>query len=583
MANDSTGPLPSEDNINSMEAAQRAQGTNIILLLDEPGDGNSRILDVRYDQNPDQTPIVSVEVEDNGEVIGPSDEVNTGEASTLSDFVTFTASHWPADRYALVLWGHGAGWDGLCLDVTDLLNLVELKEGLTDACTILGRSLDIITVDACVEATFETLYQLRDVADYVVAAQTNIPYQGLPYYQILTALALDPEMGPAGFGRVIVDEYIAWSAIYAQDSATLAVFDLGYATATAEALTNLAVEGLRYDGIFHSTIQSAMASAEYYDTEWAFDVGDFLRQLSGAAVPLEVRALATDAFLAYSNMVTCFDRFDHPDPLDGIGVKYSTGAIIYAPSGSIFDARYQDLDIATTLWDEFGKAARLVTQTNASKPGPSIAYGDTDSDGWQDQATLAWTDTYASVTAWIFRVTPNGMTHLKTYSSATGMVTIFGIAGEFIVSASADENGSAVSHSSLSLTLFGASTIEVQLLRGGAPVSEGYDVRVLSTDLIDYAEASSGKFYLRLTIPTQATVGQLIQIEVFTAEGEMVSTSHAFVPDDYLAVEIELVSERAKPETDSDILLLFSVLPGMFVLVFAIMMYLDFRKKQRAT
>src|SRR4030065_734136 len=36
MANDSTSPLPSGDNINAMEAAQQAPGTSILVLLDEP-------------------------------------------------------------------------------------------------------------------------------------------------------------------------------------------------------------------------------------------------------------------------------------------------------------------------------------------------------------------------------------------------------------------------------------------------------------------------------------------------------------------------------------------------------------------
>src|SRR4030042_1301172 len=74
MANDPTSALPSEDNINAMEAAQHSPGTSIIVLLDEPGDGNSRILDVQHDSNPDQTAIISATVDDHNEVIGPSGE-----------------------------------------------------------------------------------------------------------------------------------------------------------------------------------------------------------------------------------------------------------------------------------------------------------------------------------------------------------------------------------------------------------------------------------------------------------------------------------------------------------------------------
>jgi len=244
---------------------------------------------------------------------------------------------------------------------------------------------------------------------------------------------------------------------------------------------------------------------------------------------------------------------------------------------------YLDLDLATTSWDEFGMAARLAAQTNESEPGPTIAYGDTDSDGWPDQAALVWAESYPEVTVWVFRTLPGAVIHVETYTSVTSTITIFGIAGEFLISASATENGSAVSQSTLSLTLFGASTFEVQLMRDGAAVSDGYDVRVVSTDLIDYAEMSNGKFYIRLTVPTQASVGQLVRIEVLNEDGEIVSSAHAFVPDDYATLDIDLVANRAEAQTDSSVLLLFSVLPGLFVLAFALMMYVDFRKKLRAS
>ena len=581
MANDSTSPLPSQDNINAMEAAQRASGTRILVMLDEPGDGNSRLLDIQHDTNLDQSQIISDTVDDNGEVIGSSGEVNTGNSTTLANFVKFSTSHWPADRYVLILWGHGAGWDGLCLDGIDILTLIELKEGLVDARSTLGRSLDMIAVDACVEATIETLYQMRSCADYFVAAQTNIPYQGLPYYQILTALEQDPGQNLATFGGAIVEEYIAWSAVNSQNSATLAVFDLTKVTAVTNALVGLSEQGLRYDSIFHSSIHTAMADSEYYDAEWTFDLGDFLVQLSASDVPLEMKTLAADAFLAYSKMVTRFDKFDHPDPFDGIRVTNASGAIIYAPSTSPFDVRYLDLDLAATNWDEFAKSARLVAQTNDSEPGPVINYSDTDSDGRMDQVTLVWSDAYPTVSVWVFRYSPHGMTHVRTYESDTSSVTVSGIAGELVVSASATVNGSAVSYSVLSITLHGTSTIEVQLLMDGTAVSEGYDVRVVSTNLADYAEVSNGKFYARLTVPTQAAVGQLVQIEVLNDDGQTVSTTHVFVPDTYTTLEIAIFPEDTRPQADFNVLLLFSILPGLFVLAFSIMLYVDFKKKQR--
>jgi len=36
---------------------------------------------------------------------------NTGDPQSLIDFVSWVADNYPADRYALVLWNHGQGWD----------------------------------------------------------------------------------------------------------------------------------------------------------------------------------------------------------------------------------------------------------------------------------------------------------------------------------------------------------------------------------------------------------------------------------------------------------------------------------------
>src|SRR4030067_3396677 len=149
------------------------------------------------------------------------------------------------------------------------------------------------------------------------------------------------------------------------------------------------------------------------------------------------------------------------------------------------------------------------------------------------------------------------MTHVRTYASDASSVTVSGIAWELVVSASATVNGSAVSYSVLSITLHGTSTIEVQLLMDGTAVSEGYDVEVVSPNLADYAEVSNGKFYARLTVPTQAAVGPLVQIAVLNDDGQTVSTTHVFVPDTHTALELAIFPEDTRPQADFNVLLLF--------------------------
>src|SRR5262249_33949336 len=45
------------------------------------------------------------------DVVTALGETNTGDPAVLRDFATWAVTDYPADRYMLVIWNHGAGWD----------------------------------------------------------------------------------------------------------------------------------------------------------------------------------------------------------------------------------------------------------------------------------------------------------------------------------------------------------------------------------------------------------------------------------------------------------------------------------------
>ncbi|PYM52925.1 MAG: hypothetical protein DMD79_27460, partial [Candidatus Rokuibacteriota bacterium] len=45
------------------------------------------------------------------DVVTALGETNTGDPAVLRDFVTWAVTSHPAERYMLVIWNHGAGWD----------------------------------------------------------------------------------------------------------------------------------------------------------------------------------------------------------------------------------------------------------------------------------------------------------------------------------------------------------------------------------------------------------------------------------------------------------------------------------------
>ena len=218
------------DDINEMELAGSTDDVNIVALVDriagDPewddvsnGDWTDARLfhitqDLTYDPMapvPDRT-IRSTQMANLG-------EVNMGDPATLVDFITWSITNYPAEHYALVLWDHGDGWKvtpnfsvfppqiPLCLDMTsgDSLEIPELRSSLADAGTI----FDIVGFDACLMATAEVDYQIRDYANIRVGSQESSPPLGWPYYSILGSLTAAPSMSPEDLATQIVNDYVA--------------------------------------------------------------------------------------------------------------------------------------------------------------------------------------------------------------------------------------------------------------------------------------------------------------------------------------------------------------------------------------
>lgn len=96
-------------------------------------------------------------------------EANTGDARTLGKFVRFAKRTYPADRYALILFGHGES-RSVCPDVSnpcadsgefeDALFTAEVSEGLSAE-----ESVDLLWVDVCSFGSVENTYQFRPRSD----------------------------------------------------------------------------------------------------------------------------------------------------------------------------------------------------------------------------------------------------------------------------------------------------------------------------------------------------------------------------------------------------------------------------------
>jgi hypothetical protein len=155
----------------------------------------------------DKTRLRSVMIEN----IGATD---AGRPEPLAQFGSWAAEAFPAEHYLLIIWNHGAGWSGVSYDDNTHhgMDLPEVREALEGICSTLKKQgkdrIDILDFDACLMATMEVGYELKDTVDYLVASQETEPGDGNPYADMLKWLTQYPESPGPAVAKAIVETYI---------------------------------------------------------------------------------------------------------------------------------------------------------------------------------------------------------------------------------------------------------------------------------------------------------------------------------------------------------------------------------------
>ncbi|HEY9662458.1 MAG TPA: clostripain-related cysteine peptidase, partial [Allocoleopsis sp.] len=156
-----------------------------------------------------------------GESVG---ELDMGNPQTLKDFADWGMTCYPADRYALVLWGHGDGQTVAFDDIShDGIRASELSTVLSQ----MPQKLDVLGADSCFMGNVEFAYQIKDNASVLVASQEEEPGTGWTYDTALRDLTVNPTMDAIDFGKTIVQRYSDYYAtVPASSSLTLSAIDL---------------------------------------------------------------------------------------------------------------------------------------------------------------------------------------------------------------------------------------------------------------------------------------------------------------------------------------------------------------------
>ncbi len=149
---------------------------------------------------------------------------------TLADFIRWSAEHYPAKKYALVLWDHGGGSrTGIFIDELfdgEVMYLDELRDALTGG----GVTFEAVLFDACLMANIETACAIKDSARWMIASEEVVAGNGTAVGDWLQQLYMIPQWDGERLGRWICEKtqvkYANETDEQAQSMLTWSVIDL---------------------------------------------------------------------------------------------------------------------------------------------------------------------------------------------------------------------------------------------------------------------------------------------------------------------------------------------------------------------
>jgi hypothetical protein len=154
---------------------------------------------------------------------GDGGNINITMADTLAHYISYAAAIRPAHHYVLILSDHGRGYspaDDNPNDLQPTTRGVLYDDGNNAHClsarairTAIERSgvaFDGIYLDACLMNCVETLYELQEVAPYIVSATFYTPDVGGEYSCLVKRLATSPtyEQALAGYCDDVADYWL---------------------------------------------------------------------------------------------------------------------------------------------------------------------------------------------------------------------------------------------------------------------------------------------------------------------------------------------------------------------------------------
>ena len=357
MAGDNSLSEEAADDLLEMQAAGSNGDREVVALVDQSGDHDSRAYRVLRN-GLEETPLADISS-------GWGDELDMGDPATLRDFMTWATTEYPAQERILVIWNHGNGFKRVAEDKGSYLTVPEIEGALAEYRSATEHGpLTLIGFDACLMGMFEIAYELREHAAYIHGSEAYEPQEGWTYNHLLPLLGA--ETTREAMLEAVVHTYIESyrnSSVPSGYSVTATIINTAQLELLHEAISDFGTELRAIQTLYRDEVDEARANSQVFENNAYRDLHDLTLLTAEWAPSPAVRLAGESVRQAQANATVVEEHWTKPGRRD---VSNAHGLTIYYPA-STPSSKYFDLAAATGGWRDFIDAlASELPQPHAS-------------------------------------------------------------------------------------------------------------------------------------------------------------------------------------------------------------------------
>lgn len=290
------------------------------------------------------------------EIAPHQEEVQMGSPETLRQFLLENMARYPARHYAVIISGHGSGFQGQAMmrNPDGKITNPELGKVLEEVSQAAGKKIDLVNLNTCNGAGLEVFHALRNGAEAAVSSQAVVFGATQPMGNVLAELQKELKQGKDVSGAELARKFVQHSRyqeLGGLNTPTTSAVELGKMEGLATALGSFHA-ALMDEGVEPGRIAAWMEQSRRIEYSgiprlvYIQDVGAFAALVEKECDNPKVRAAAQEVARKLAEGVIDEDHADHRrESPTSMGIRALVGKKASDLSGSTGISVYYDNDV----------------------------------------------------------------------------------------------------------------------------------------------------------------------------------------------------------------------------------------------